>query len=62
LIWGYEAGVASRFLDLADALEALLDGNINLITVRGLKRPRFREEVEATRVLIYEANDDQAAA
>jgi hypothetical protein len=43
-------------------LEVLLDGNIDLITVRGLKRPRFRKEVEATRVLIYEANDDQAAA
>lgn len=58
----YDDDVARRYVDLANGLEALLDRAVDLVSVGGLTKARFREEVERTRVLIYEADINQAAA
>ena len=58
----YDDDVARRYVDLANGLEALLGRDVDLVSVGGLTKPRFREEVERTRVLVYEADNDQAAA
>lgn len=58
----YDDDVARRYVGLANGLEALLGRDVDLVSVGGLTKPRFREAVERTRVLIYETNDDRAAA
>ena len=59
----YEPGIAMRYLDLADDLEALMGRKIDLVSVGGLRRNhRFREELERTRVALYERDDAQAVA
>jgi predicted nucleotidyltransferase len=40
---------ADRYLDFADALEALFGRPVDLITEQGIKNPYFREEVDETR-------------
>lgn len=58
-----EPGIAMRYLDLADDLEALLGRGIDLVSIGGLRhKPRFREELERTRVVLYERDDAQAVA
>jgi len=57
----YEPGVAYRYLDLADDLEALLDRRIDLVSLGGLRHnDRLREEIERTRVPVYERHHAQA--
>jgi predicted nucleotidyltransferase len=58
----YDENVARQYIGLANGLEALLGSDVDLVSVGGLNKPRFREEVERTRLLIYEANHDQAVA
>ena len=55
-------GYADRFLDLAEALEALFGRPVDLVTERSLRTPSFRRHVEATRQAVYAQRDDQAAA
>jgi predicted nucleotidyltransferase len=60
---GYEPGVANRYLDLADDLESLLERPVDIISIGGLRNNRrLREELERTRVAIYERDHAQATA
>ena len=59
---GYDVTVVDRFLDLADALKALFDRPVDLITVKSVRSPVFRAEVERSRIPLYDARGDQAAA
>lgn len=59
----YEPGIAMRYLDLADDLEALIGRGIDLISVGGLRyNHRLREELERTRIALYERDDAEAVA
>ena len=59
----YESGIAMRYLDLADDLEALMGRAIDLVSVGGLRhKPRLREELERTRIALYERDDAKAVA
>lgn len=59
----YEPGIADRFLDLADDLEALVGRSIDLITVRGLaNKPRLEQHINAHRMEVYDAERDRTAA
>ena len=59
---GYEPGVAKRFLRFAEALEALLQHNVDLITEESIQNPYFRHSVNQSRATIYETGDRQAVA
>ena len=58
----YERGVSRRFLQFADALEALLGRRIDVITDEQLRNPYFRQSVQEQRVNVYNAEDSEAAA
>ena len=58
----YEPGVARRYFDFADALEALLGRKVDLVTEESIVNPYFRYAVDQAREPIYEAGDRQAAA
>lgn len=58
----YEVGVARRFFRFADALESLLERDVDLITPSQIKNPYFRQSVDASRELVYEIGDRQAVA
>lgn len=59
----YEPGIAMRYLELADDLEALVGRPIDLVSIGGLRHNhRLREELERTRVALYERDDAQAVA
>jgi predicted nucleotidyltransferase len=53
---------ADRVLELADALQRLFQRRVDLITEESMRNPYFRREVEATRQLVYEEPDQEAAA
>ncbi len=55
-------GYADRYLGLAEALEALLGHDVDLVTERSIRNPCFRRAVEATRQTLYERRDQEAAA
>ena len=60
---GYDAGVADRYLELADDLEETLGRRIDLVSIGGLRNNRrLREELERTRVRIYERDHAEALA
>ena len=46
---------ASHFVDFADALESLFGCRVDLITPRSIRNPYFRQSVDASRRVIYEA-------
>jgi uncharacterized protein len=46
---------AGRFLDFADALESLFGRDVDLIMPSSIRNPYFREAVDVSRRLIYEA-------
>jgi predicted nucleotidyltransferase len=58
----YERGVAKRYFRFADALEALLGRDVDLITEAQITNPYFRESVNSSRENVYEAGDRQAVA
>lgn len=58
----YDQTVADRYLDLAIALEALLERSIELITIRAIKNPYFQASVNRHRETVYDAGDRRAAA
>ena len=47
--------LVDRFFDLTDALERTLKCPVDLITERSISNPVFREIVEKSKVLIYDA-------
>jgi len=58
----YEDAVVYRYLDLADALEELLGRKVDLVTVRSVRSPLFRQELHETRVLVHESRNGKEAA
>lgn len=58
----YPPGIAFRFLDFIEALEALLGYPVEMITEPSIRNPLFREAVDEQRVTIYEARDREAVA
>ena len=55
-------GYADRVLGFADALEQLFGRHVDLVTEESIRNPYFRSEIEATRQLVYERPDQEAAA
>jgi predicted nucleotidyltransferase len=51
----YDDAIADRFLDFSDALEAIFGRPVDVITVKQIRNPYFRAEVNATRELLYDA-------
>lgn len=59
----YDGTAVDRYLGLADDLESLLGRAVDVVTVVGLReKPRFKANVEATRVRLYGSDDDRAVA
>jgi predicted nucleotidyltransferase len=58
----YGPGVAGRYLDFIDELQHLLDRPVTLITSNSIRNPFFKEEVDETKVMFYEAPNRQAVA
>lgn len=54
-------GYADRYLSFAEALEALFDRPVDLLTEGSIRNPYFREAVEATRQLVFVERDAPAA-
>jgi predicted nucleotidyltransferase len=55
-------GYAARYLDFADALEALFGRPVDVLTENMIRSPYFRASVEATRRPVYDARDALAVA
>lgn len=55
-------GLARRFVDFAEELEALLGRRVDLLIDKPFKNPYFRSSVNRTRVTIYARADSEAAA
>lgn len=53
---------AENYLGLAQALEQLFQRPVDLVTVRSIRNPYFRETVFATRRLLYDRRDEKVAA
>ena len=51
-----------RYLDFAEALEALFQRPVDLITERAIHNPYFRRSVELTRQSLYERRNEEATA
>jgi predicted nucleotidyltransferase len=51
-----------RYLDFADAIEALVGRKIDLVTATSSMSPHFRRELNKCRVVVYEADGRVAAA
>jgi uncharacterized protein len=54
-------GYADRYLDFAEALEALFGRPVDLMTERAIQNPCFRKSVEATRQTIFDRRGQEAA-
>lgn len=46
---------ATRYFGLLQALERLLGRHVDLVELKAIRNPYFREEVEATRSLVFAA-------
>lgn len=55
-------GYADRYLGFAEALEALFDRPVDVLTENMIRNPYFRQAVEATRTPVYDERDAPAAA
>lgn len=58
----YDPGVARRYLGLIVALEQLFGRHVDVVTVRSIQSPAFRDEVKATSRVIYDATGRSAVA
>lgn len=60
----YSSDYASRFFSLRRELADLIGRDADLVSARGLGKSNdwFRAEVDATKVLIYDAGSDQLVA
>ena len=54
----HEPDFLGRYLDFADALEALFGRSVDVLTDGSIRNPRYREHIGSTRQPIY---DDQNA-
>lgn len=50
-------GYAFRYIDFAEALEALFDREVDVVTEGSIKRPRFRASIDAQRQRLYDERD-----
>ena len=50
---GYTGSPAARFIDFAEALEALLGAPVDLVNPRYIRNRYFAAEIERTRVTVY---------
>lgn len=57
----YGPGIASRFLDFAEDVEALFGRPVDLVFDSKMKNPYFRAAVNATREPLYDATRDRKA-
>lgn len=55
-------GLARRFVNFAEALEAMLGYWVDLLIAKPFKNPYFRSNVNKTRMTIYARADSEAAA
>jgi predicted nucleotidyltransferase len=55
-------GYADRYLDFAEALEALFGRDVDLVTERSISNPYFRKTVDATREVVYDRRREETAA
>ncbi len=55
-------GYADRYLDFADALEALFGRPVDVVTDGSIRSPRFRQAVDAARQPIYDDRNAPAVA
>ncbi len=53
---------ASHLVDFAEALELLFGRRVDLITPRSIRNLYFRQSVDASRRVVYEASSQEAAA
>jgi predicted nucleotidyltransferase len=53
--------MGGRFLGFSDALEAMLERKIDLMTDRPIDNPYLRAAVDATRITIYEESPAEAS-
>lgn len=53
----YEPRVADRYFGLVDDLERLFARPVDLITVKAIRSPSFRAEIDETREAIFVAGD-----
>ena len=56
-----EPGYANRYLDFAEALEALFGRRVDLLTPGGLRNRRLAESIRRDAVTLYDAKEHQAA-
>jgi predicted nucleotidyltransferase len=55
-------GYADRYLDFADALEALFGRPVDVVTERSIRNPYFRQAVEASRQRVHNERHALVAA
>ncbi len=55
-------GYADRFLNFADALEALFGRPVEVVIDRSIRNAHFRQAVEATHQSVYDGRNAPAAA
>jgi predicted nucleotidyltransferase len=55
-------GVSDRYLDLIDELQQLLGRPVTMITYDSIRNPYFKEEIDETKVMFYDASHSQAVA
>lgn len=58
----YDLSVVDRLLDFADALEALLGHDVDLTTIKSVRSPWFKAEVDRSKQTLYEAGTRETAA
>ena len=56
------ANYAERYLNFAEALEALFGRPVDIVIDRSIRNPAFRQTVEATRQPVYDERNAPAAA
>lgn len=57
----YGPGIAARFVDFADALEALVNRRVDLISEPSKRNPYFWTAVNECREIVYESAGSQAS-
>ncbi len=58
----YEKGYAERYLHFAEALEALFDRKVDLVTEHPRNSPEFLAIIDSDLVRLYERNSKETAA
>jgi len=56
-----EPGYADRYMDFAEALEALFGRKVDVLTPGSIRNPRFAQNIRKEAVTLYESQEHQAA-